>query len=153
MSNANRNNTQNEYKYHTVFVLLDWLERFSRNTQATNRIKVTKNFVCQNKFVFNILPWQKSWSEKLELMCDSDNRNKIFFPVVRSETNCPSDGLVKTTKSSLPFSPAVDQSVSWIYCSNSIPLRILLSRNYYNLQSVHFEFPVNKHPQNSLTQT
>ena len=37
------------------------------------------------------------------IMCDLDNRNKSFFPVVKSEINCPSDGLVKTTKSSFPF--------------------------------------------------
>ena len=103
MSNDNRNNTQNEYKYHTVFVLLDWLERFSRTTQATMLIEVTKNFVCQNKFVFNILSWQKSLKIITSIMCDLDNRNKSFFPVVKSEINCPSDGLVKTTKSSFPF--------------------------------------------------
>ena len=34
-----------------------------------------------------------------------------FFPVMKSEINCNSDGLVETTKTSLPCSPAVDQSV------------------------------------------
>ena len=51
-----------------------------------------------------------------------------FFPVVNNEVNCASDKLVETTKTSLPCSPAVDQSVSWISRSNSVRLRILLSR-------------------------
>ena len=43
-------------------------------------------------------------------MCDLDDR-KTIFPVVKSQINCPSDGLAETTKVSLP---AVDQSFSWI---------------------------------------
>ena len=39
------NNSQDKYKYHTVFVLL-------RNTQVTNWIEVTKKFCLQNKFCF-----------------------------------------------------------------------------------------------------
>ena len=56
------------------------------------------------------------------------NSKDDFFPVVKSEINCASDGVVETTKTSLPCSPAVDQSVSWISRANSVPLRILLSR-------------------------
>ena len=47
---------------------------------------------------------------------------------MKSEINCASDGVVETTKTSLPCSPAVDQSVSWISRVNSVALRILLSR-------------------------
>ena len=95
MSNDNRNNTQNEYKYHTVFVLLDW---FFRNTQATNWIDVTKNClskqICFQHFVLaEILKW-KTWIHVWFGQSKQD-----FFPVVKSEINCPSDGLVKTTKS------------------------------------------------------
>ena len=60
-------------------------------------------------------------------MCDFDGR-KTLFPIVKSEINCASDGFVETTKTSLPCSPAVDQSVSWISRANSVPLCILLSR-------------------------
>ena len=62
----------------------------------------------------------------------------IFFPVVKKEINCASDGVVGTTKTSFPCSSAVDQSVSWISRANSVPLRILLSR-----------IPGNKYPRNS----
>ena len=57
-------------------------------------------------------------------MCDLDDR-KTIFPVVKSEINCASDGFVETTKTSLPYPPAVDQSVSWISRANSVLLRIL----------------------------
>ena len=60
-------------------------------------------------------------------MCNLDDR-KTIFPVAKSEINCASDGLVETTKTSLPCSPAVDQSVSWVSRVNSVQLRILLSR-------------------------
>jgi len=40
-----------------------------------------------------------------------DQKNDIFFPVMKSEINCTSDGLVETTKTSLPCSPAVEQLV------------------------------------------
>ena len=53
---------------------------------------------------------------------------KSIFPVVKSEINCASDGLVETTKASLPCSPVVDQSVSGISRAKSVPFRILLSR-------------------------
>ena len=43
-------------------------------------------------------------------MCDLYDR-KTIFPVVKSEINYASDGLVKTTKISLP---TVDQSFSYI---------------------------------------
>ena len=51
-----------------------------------------------------------------------------FFPVVKGEINCCSDGSVETTKISFPCSTAVDPSVSWISRANAVPLSILLSR-------------------------
>ena len=60
-------------------------------------------------------------------MCHLDDQ-KTIFPVVKSQINCASDGLVETRKTSLPCSPPVDQSASWISRANSVPLRILLSR-------------------------
>ena len=53
--------------------------------------------------------------------------DKLFFPVLKSEINCASDGSVETTKTSLPCFPAVDQLVSWISRVNSVSLGILLS--------------------------
>ena len=53
--------------------------------------------------------------------------DRLFFPVLKSEINCASDGSVETTKTSLPCFPAVDQLVSWISRVNSVPLGILLS--------------------------
>ena len=51
-----------------------------------------------------------------------------FFDAVKSGINCASDGVVETTKTSLPCSPAVDyKSGSWISRANSVTLRILLS--------------------------
>ena len=60
-------------------------------------------------------------------MCNLDDL-KTIFPVVKSDINCASDGVVETTKTSLPISPAVDQSVSWISRANFVPFRILLLR-------------------------
>ena len=60
-------------------------------------------------------------------MCNLDDR-KTIFPVVKIAISCDSDDVVETTKTSLPCSPATDQSVSWTSRANSIPLRILLSR-------------------------
>ena len=60
-------------------------------------------------------------------MCNLDDL-KTIFPVVKSEINCASGGVVETTKTSLPCSPAVDQSVGWISHTNSVLLCILLSR-------------------------
>ena len=53
--------------------------------------------------------------------------DRLFFPVLKSEINCASDGSVETTKTSLACFPAVDQLVSWISRTNSVPLGILLS--------------------------
>ena len=75
--------------------------------------------------------------KEFELICNLGDRKTIFFPVVKSEINCASAGLFETTKTSLPCSPAVDQSVSCI-SHNSVPLRILLSR-----------IPRKKYPRNS----
>ena len=103
------------------------LDRFSRNAQETNWIHVTKKkIVCQNEFLFYVLSCFVL--SCLELMCHLDDRRTIFFRVVKSEINCVSDGLVETTKTSLPCCPAVDQSVSWTSGANSVPLRVLLSR-------------------------
>ena len=38
------NNAQNEYKYHTIFVLQRTFRQVSRNAQATNWIEVTKKW-------------------------------------------------------------------------------------------------------------
>ena len=48
---------------------------------------------------------------------------------MKSEINRASDGVVETTKTSLPSSPAVDQSVSWISRANSVPLRLHAHKN------------------------
>ena len=53
-------------------------------------------------------------------MCNLDDEKTIL----KIEISCASDGVVETTKTSLPCSPAVDQSVSWI----SRAISILLSR-------------------------
>jgi len=71
-------------------------------------------------FLTEIFKW-KTWIDV------QFGRSKDDFSVVKNETNCASDGLVETTKTSLPCSPAVDQSVSPIFRANSVPLRILLS--------------------------
>lgn len=58
-----------DYKWHSKRVQIscgicspeDRLDRFCRNAQATNWIEVTKKkIVCQSKFVFYVLSWQKS---------------------------------------------------------------------------------------------
>ena len=67
-------------------------------------------------------------------MCDLDGQ-KTIFPVVECEINCASDGLVETTKTSFPGSPAVVQSVGF---PAPIPLRILLSRIPCKLISAKF---------------
>ena len=67
-------------------------------------------------------------------MCNLVDRKSIIFPVVKSEINCASDGLVETTKTSLPYSPAVDKSVSGISRAKSVPFRILLTQiNIYTI--------------------
>jgi len=57
-----------------------------------------------------------------------------FIPDVKSEINCTSDDLVKTTKTTLPCSPAVDQPVSWIS---------------FRFACFCHTFPGSKYPQNS----
>ena len=54
-------------------------------------------------------------------------RRFFSFPLSK-KINRASCGFVETTKTSLPCSPAVHQSVSWISRANSVPPRILLSR-------------------------
>ena len=50
--------------------------------QATNLIQATKKiFVCQKEFLFYVFSWQKSQSEKLELICNLGDRKTIFFPL------------------------------------------------------------------------
>ena len=78
--------------------------------------------ICFLRFVLaELLKW-KTW-----IGMWFGRSKDYFFPVVNNEVNCASDKLVETTKTSLPCSPAVDQSVSWISRSNSVRLRILLS--------------------------
>ena len=64
------------------------------------------------------LNWYVIWT--IERLFFPSSIMKYIAPVIIK--------LVETTKTSLPCSPAVDQSVSWISRSNSVRLRIPLSR-------------------------
>ena len=64
-----------------------------------------------------------------------------FFPVVKSEINCASDGLVETTKTSLPCSLLTNQLAGF---PPPIPFRFAYFRH---------AFPENKYPRNSPART
>ena len=95
------------HKCHAVFVL----QRTGQTMRKQqSELRLQKFFVCQNDFLFYAFFLTEIQSEKLELlMCNLDD-GKIIFPVLKSEINCTSDRLVET---SLPCSPAVDQSVEF----------------------------------------
>ena len=86
-------------------------------------LKLQKKVLFVKTNFFSTLKW-KTWI--IIYWCEIWTIKRWFFPFVKSEINCASDGLVVTTKTSLLCSPAVDQSVCWISCANSIPLHILL---------------------------
>ena len=111
-----------------INLLSNQLDRFSRNAQATNWIEVTKKKLLVKTNFFSTFFLDRNLKMKnlnCYVICTIERR---FFPVVKSEINGASDGLLETTKTSLPCSPAVDQSVSWISCANSVTFCILLSR-------------------------
>ena len=65
-------------------------------------------------------------------MCDLDDR-KTIFPVVESEINCASDGLVETTKISLPATVAHNCHIK-TKCSQQITNRS------HQIQIAHSKF-------------
>ena len=95
-------------------------DEFDSSYEKKFCLSIGISFLCF--FLTEILKW-KTWIDLWFRRSKDD-----CFPVVKSEINCTSDGVVETTKTSLPCSPAVDQSVSWISRANSVPLRIFLSR-------------------------
>ena len=60
-------------------------------------------------------------------MCNLDDPKTIFSRCGK-RNKLRRDGVVETTKTSLPCFPALEQSVSWIFRANSVPFGILLSR-------------------------
>ena len=80
-----RHATKNKSKYlRTTFSCFHCFPMEGHNLFST--FCLDRNLTVKN------LNWCVIWTIKTR-----------FFPIVKSEINCPSDGLVETTKSSLPF--------------------------------------------------
>ena len=95
--------------------------RFSFNVQAMNWIQVPKTNL------FSTFCFARNLKVKNLNRCLIWTTERRFCTVIKSELNFASDSLVKTTKIKLTCSPAVEQSVSGISRTNSVPLHVLLS--------------------------
>ena len=105
------------------------------------RVQITpKTSTNITRYLYSRGPDRQVFSQRASDEFDSSYEKK-FCLSMKSEINCASDGVVETTKTSLPCSPAVDQSVSWISRANSVPLRILLSRIPRKYISAKFACP------------